>query len=188
MWISEKVIKPELLICALSNTKYEILYTNHMIIFGFDPGYERCGVAAIKRDGGENLVFSDCLRTSSKDDFEKRLFKLGQEIEELFSSHRPQLVGVESVFFNTNQKTATNVAQVRGLIAYLAQKYGAQVYAHTPAEIKLAITGYGKSQKSQVQHMVKQLVRFEKKQALDDEYDAIAVALTCSAHHGNQVE
>ena len=88
------------------------------------------------------------------------------------------------LFFNKNQKTAMGVAQVRGILVYLAQSHDCQVYEFGPQEIKIAVTGYGKSDKSAVIDMVKRLIPSAPNKALDDEYDAIAVGITCLAHHG----
>ena len=76
------------------------------------------------------------------------------------------------------------VSQARGIIIYLAQKAGCRVYEFGPQEIKVAVTGYGKSDKSAVIDMVKRLVPSSPTKAHDDEYDAIAVGITCLAHHG----
>ena len=76
------------------------------------------------------------------------------------------------------------VAQARGILIYLAQVNGCTVYEFGPQEIKIAVTGYGKSDKNAIIDMVKRLVPEAPKAALDDEYDAIAVGITCLAHHG----
>ena len=66
---------------------------------------------------------------------------------------------------------------------YLARKYEISVREFGPQEVKVAVTGYGKSDKSAVFSMLMKLVRNMPKGALDDEYDAIAIAVTCLAHH-----
>jgi Holliday junction resolvasome RuvABC endonuclease subunit len=69
------------------------------------------------------------------------------------------------------------------MIIFLAQKAGCTIYEFGPQEIKVAVTGYGKSDKTAVIDMVKRLVRGVPEGALDDEYDAIAVGVTCLAHY-----
>jgi crossover junction endodeoxyribonuclease RuvC len=88
------------------------------------------------------------------------------------------------LFFNKNIKTAIAVAEVRGALIYLAKKHSLPIYEFGPQEIKVAVTGYGKSDKTAVFDMLKRLVPNLKTQALDDEYDAIATGITCLAHYG----
>ncbi len=116
---------------------------------------------------------------------EERLFVIGGEFKKLLAEHRPDLVGIETLFFNKNVKTAIGVAQARGIVMFLAKEFGATVCEFGPQEIKIAVTGYGKSDKNAVIDMVKRLVYEVPEKALDDEYDAIAVAITTLAHHRN---
>jgi crossover junction endodeoxyribonuclease RuvC len=93
-------------------------------------------------------------------------------------------MGIETLFFNKNVKTAIGVAQARGTLLYLAKQAGCTVYEFGPQEIKSAVTGYGKSDKQGVIDMIMRLVKNAPVKALDDEYDAIAVGVTCLATHG----
>jgi crossover junction endodeoxyribonuclease RuvC len=106
---------------------------------------------------------------------------LGEAVEVLIATHKPTSVALEEVFFEKNAKTAMQIAEVRGMLTYLAAKNGLQVEQYTPLEVKVAITGYGKSDKRAVAHMVERLVVLPKRKRLDDELDAIAVGLTCLA-------
>ena len=114
----------------------------------------------------------------------ERLFTLGNEFDDLLSTYTPDTLGIETIFFNKNPKTVIGVAEARGIIIYLAQTHGCKVYEFGPQEIKIAVTGYGKSDKAAVFDMVKRLVPTTPDTALDDEYDAIAVGITCLAHYG----
>lgn len=154
-----------------------------MKVLGVDPGYDRLGVAVIeKQDGKEALLYSSCVETSKDTELHDRLLILGNEFQKLLDTHSPDAVGVETLFFNKNVKTAIGVAQARGIIIYLAKKAGCTVYDFGPQEIKIAVTGYGKSDKNAVIDMVKRLVSNVPETALDDEYDAIAVGVTTLAH------
>lgn len=156
-----------------------------MRVLAIDPGYDRLGVAVMEYiDGKEHLIFSTCVLTDKKNDLPERLLTVGQAIEDLITSHSPDTVAIETLFFNKNIKTAIGVAQARGLIIYLAKKAGLTVYEFGPQEIKVAVTGYGNSDKSAVFAMVNRLVPAVPKGALDDEYDAIAVGITCLAQFG----
>ncbi len=155
-----------------------------MIIIGIDPGYDRLGVAVIEKDTHskkERHLYSDCLQTLSTDCFEDRLLSIGKQLETIIEKFNPSEVALESLYFNTNQKTAINVAGVRGIILYIAKKYKINTTEYTPIQIKSAVGGSGRASKKEVEMMIQNLLTLPKKKRLDDEYDAIAVALTHSA-------
>jgi crossover junction endodeoxyribonuclease RuvC len=155
-----------------------------MKVLAIDPGYDRLGVAIMEHGtSGEVLIHSECILTDKTLDLNERLHTLGSAVEILLKEHKPDCVGIETLFFNKNIKTALGVAQARGIIIYLAQQAGCKVYEFGPQEIKIAVTGYGKSDKSAVIDMVKRLIPSAPEKALDDEYDAIAVGITTLAHH-----
>lgn len=154
-----------------------------MKVLAVDPGYDRLGVAVIeKQNGKESLIYSACIETDKQRALGVRIHDAGRVFADLLHEHQPDAVGIETLFFNKNQKTAIGVAQVRGVILYLAQEAGAQIFEFGPQEIKIATTGYGKSDKKAVIEMVKRLVQNTPESALDDEYDAIAVGVTTLAH------
>ncbi len=151
-------------------------------ILAFDPGFERLGVAVVeKQNGKETLLYSACLRTSASLSFHERLHILGSGAEKLIQEFTPHAVALEDVYFAKNAKTAMKIAEVRGMLAYIASKHHLPVYQYTPLQVKVAITGYGKSDKAAVALMIPRLVQLPKRARLDDELDAIAVGLTCIA-------
>ncbi len=155
-----------------------------MKVLALDPGYDRLGVAVIERgEKKETLLYSACIETDKKIDLVDRLFLVGTEVAKLIEEHTPDAVAIETLFFNKNIKTAIGVAQARGIIIFLAKKAGCAIYEFGPQEIKVAVTGYGKSDKSAVIDMVKRLIHNAPEKAHDDEYDAIAVGITALAHH-----
>jgi len=155
-----------------------------MKVLAIDPGYDRLGIAVLENSQkGEILHHSSCFETDKNTKLPDRLLALGAHIEELITTHSPTSVAIETLFFNKNITTAIGVAQARGVIMFLARKHNCTVYEFGPSEIKVAITGYGKSDKTAVIQMVKRLVKGSPESALDDEYDAIAVGVTCLAHH-----
>lgn len=154
-------------------------------ILATDPGFERLGVAVVEKINGKDiLVHSDCIRTSATLAFPLRLKVLGEAFEELVKKYKPKAVALEEVFFEKNAKTAMQIAEVRGMLTYLAARAGLVVHQYTPLEVKVAITGYGKSDKRAVAMMVERLVALPPKKRLDDELDAIAVGLTCLTSAG----
>ncbi len=151
-------------------------------ILACDPGFERLGIAVVEKvNGKDTLIHSDCVRTSAKLPFPERLRILGAAVEALIKEHKPDVVALEEVFFEKNAKTAMQVAAVMGMLTYIAAARGLEFYQYTPLEVKVAITGYGKSDKRAVAHMVERLVALPKRKRLDDELDAIAIGLTCLA-------
>jgi crossover junction endodeoxyribonuclease RuvC len=156
-----------------------------MRVLAIDPGYDRLGVAVMELiEGKEKLLFSTCLETSRTDALPERLLTLGQGISKLIAEYKPDTVAIETLFFNKNIKTAIGVAQARGMLLYLAKVAGCAVYEFGPQEIKVAVTGYGNAGKEAVYSMVTRLVPDVPTNALDDEYDAIAVGITCLAQYG----
>jgi crossover junction endodeoxyribonuclease RuvC len=154
-----------------------------MKVLGIDPGYERLGIAVLEKSekGKDSLLYSNCFITSSKESFGERLLKIGDEVERIIKKYNPNVLATEQLYFNTNQKTAMNVAEVRGVINYVSQKNNLSFFEYSPLQIKNAVSGYGRSTKDQVAKMVPRLIEIRKEIKLDDEYDAIAVGLTCLA-------
>jgi crossover junction endodeoxyribonuclease RuvC len=156
-----------------------------MKILGIDPGYDRLGIAIIENGV---LIHSECFSTSSKDDFHKRLKEIGQRVNLIIEKFSPNVMAIESLFITKNHKTAMKVAEARGVISYEASLKNIQIHEYSPPQIKVAITGHGASDKTQIIKMIPLLLKIKAKKALDDEYDAIAIALTCQAHIGSKIK
>jgi len=153
-----------------------------MRILAVDPGYDRLGVCVIEGDrSNQNVIFSDCFETSSKDDFMSRLYAVGAYIEQTLIEYNCKGLAIESLFFAKNTKTALKVSEVRGAIIFAAKRNGLRVYEYTPNQIKVATTGYGNASKHDMYHMVYRLVSLDDKKRKDDEIDAIAIGITCFA-------
>jgi len=163
-----------------------------MRILGVDPGFERVGIAILEKNAGkpfdkaqgkEQVVFSECFKTSVKLEFAERLNLIGEEIKNIIKKYKPEVLSIETLFLTTNQKTVMHVAEARGVIIYEAIKAGLKIFEASPPQIKIATTGYGRADKKQITRMVQMLVNMDKKEKkLDDELDAIAIALTAFAH------
>lgn len=158
-----------------------------MRILGIDPGYERLGIAVVDEKTPQNnrdtIVYSECFHTPTSIPFHERLLLLGEKVRAVIEEYSPQALAIETLMFNTNQKTAIHVAEARGVVLYEGAAKKLDVYEFTPLQIKIAITGHGRSDKKQITEMVQRLVVVEKKKAEDDEYDAIACALTGMASY-----
>lgn len=155
-----------------------------MIILGIDPGYDRLGIAVLEKRarGRETVLYSDCFQTSPKEPIYARLMKIGAEVARIIETFEPDALAIETLFISKNKTTAMRVSEARGIILYEAAKSALAIYEYGPMEIKVAVASDGSSDKERVIKMIKMLVKLPDKKTHDDEYDAIAVALTCSAN------
>lgn len=150
-----------------------------MKIIGIDPGYGRVGWAILEGDVSKlKLVDCGCLETSSSDPLAKRLSSIYIHISELVKKYKPDEAAVEELYFFKNAKTVMGVGQARGVILLGFSRKNIPVFDYTPLEIKSAVAGYGRADKSQVQKMIKRLLNLDKIPSPDDVADACAVALT----------
>lgn len=151
-----------------------------MKTLAIDPGYDRCGIAVLEKDGSgkECLLYSECFETDRAQSLAERLASLGEHLEGLIALHQPTHLALEELFFSKNQKTAMGVAQAVGMITYLAVRGGLMVFTYKPQEVKIAVAGHGKADKRDVILMTERLLSLKKAIKHDDEYDAIAVGLT----------
>ena len=150
-----------------------------MRVFAIDPGFGRCGVAILeKTNGKERVIYSDCIETSPKLSFPERLSAVTKECTRLLHEHAPDTLALEKLYFSTNQKTAMQVAEVRGALIGMAARAGIPVAEYTPMQVKSAAAGWGGADKQQVVKMLHALIKIEKKITHDDEYDAIAIGIT----------
>jgi len=159
---------------------------NEIIILGIDPGYDRLGVAIIKKSQPrDEVLFSDCLQTNAKDEYADRLVSLGNELEKILGKWQPTESAIEKLYFTVNQKTAMKVAGAIGLISYLIKKRNIPLAEYTPLQIKSCVTGFGGANKNQITSLIPRLVKIDKTIKYDDEFDAIAVAITHSVLNKN---
>ncbi len=103
----------------------------------------------------------------------------------MITLHQPATMAVEELFFSRNTTTAIGTAQARGVAILSGARSGLPIYEYTPMQVKLAVAGYGKADKTQVQQMVRVLLCLEQVPRPDDAADALAVAI-CHAHSGNR--
>jgi crossover junction endodeoxyribonuclease RuvC len=153
-----------------------------MIVLGIDPGTARLGYGIVDRQGSRlAMVDYGCLETIDDRPLEQRLLLIHEGIDDLIQTYRPEAVGVERLFFNKNVRTATAVGQARGVVLLTAAQHGLPVLEYGPHEVKMAVTGYGRAPKDQVQRMVQLVLSMKELPRPDDAADALAVAV-CTAH------
>jgi crossover junction endodeoxyribonuclease RuvC len=148
-----------------------------MIILGIDPGIGRMGYAIVNNDGPTaKLLDCGCITTPAKTAEAQRLLEIKRDLDSIIKKWKPEVLCIESLFFATNAKTAMSVGQARGVAIVTAAEYGLQVIEMTPLQVKIAITGYGKAEKPQVQRMLLPIFGIKKIPKPDDAADAAAIA------------
>ena len=155
-----------------------------MLILGIDPGYAIIGWGLIRFERGRYIpVDFGAITTEAGTPFNRRLEMIYDQLNELLDTHHPDVVAVEKLYFQTNAKTAIDVAQARGVTMLALQKHGVPVFEYTPLQVKSAVTGFGQAQKPQVMEMTKRLLRLKAVPKPDDTADALAIAI-CHAQYG----
>ena len=172
---------------TMKKSRKSIQMQENNLVLAIDPGFDRVGVALLKRGKKEEVLFSTCIITSPKQNHEDRLSHIGLSLKKIISQWSPDSLAIEKLFFNQNTTSAMKVAEARGVILYEATLGKLNIYEYSPQDIKIAVTGYGKASKGQVEAMVLKLVdvKDDKKKRLDDEMDAIALGITHLAHTRN---
>jgi len=155
-----------------------------MIILGIDPGLATVGFGIIKKvkDKKAEVIDYGCILTTPDLCPGDRLKIISNELNKLIKKYQPKIVAVENLFFFKNLKTAMPVSQAKGVILLTAAKKKIPVYEFTPLQVKMAITGYGKAEKKQVQKMIQTMLNLEEKtkdknKRRDDATDALGIAL-----------
>ena len=153
-----------------------------MLAMGIDPGNAICGYGFVELNGN-SLHGSGfgVIRTTPSMRRAERLKIIYERIDELIRERRPDIVGVEKLFFNRNVTTAMTVSEARGVILLAVENNAAPLLELTPLQVKQAVVGYGQATKEQVTYMTQRLLCLEKKPTPDDAADALAIAI-CSAH------
>jgi len=157
-------------------------------VLGIDCGSERTGYGVIESDGVDHrLIAAGVIRTDPKTPFEKRLLTIAEGLRRLIREHAPDAAAVEEVFYSANVKTALKLAQVRGVALLAIAEAGLELGDYSPLEVKSSVVGYGRAEKSQVQLMVRSLLRLREEIASEDANDALAVAVCHATHHRMRV-
>ncbi len=149
-----------------------------MRILGIDPGMAIVGYGLIEFDGEKLiLITSGSIQTNKDLSDSERLLEIFNDLSTLVNELKPDCASVENLFFFKNQKTVIPVAEARGVILMVLQKYKIPTYSYTPMEVKQVLTGYGRAEKKEVEQMVKISLGTDKLPKLDDTVDAIAIAI-----------
>ncbi len=159
-----------------------------MIIMGTDPGVAKLGYAFIetkKKTKTLKTIDYGCIITSPDISEGDRLKKINNELNKLINKYKPKNIAVENVYFFKNTKTVMRVSQAKGVVLLVAAKKKIPVYEFTPLQMKMAITGFGKADKKQVQKMIQVILKLKNPPKQDDAADALGIAI-CQALKINQ--
>ena len=149
-----------------------------MKILGIDPGMAIVGYGMIGVENDQiELLTSGSIQTDKKLDDSKRLLEIYNDLSQIVEKYKPDCASVEQLFFFKNQKTIIPVAEARGVILTVLEKYNIPAYSYTPMEVKQVLTGYGRADKKEVEQMVSIALGGQGLPKLDDTVDAIAIAI-----------
>ncbi|QIM16542.1 crossover junction endodeoxyribonuclease RuvC [Leucobacter insecticola] len=157
-----------------------------MRIIGIDPGLTRLGVGIVSTDAGRRVTFEhvEVMRSPADASTPARLLQLGSGIQRLLDGEKPDAIALERVFAQQNLPSVMGVAQISGVVMFLAEQRGIPVALYTPNEVKSQVTGYGAADKAQVTTMVTRLLRLGAPPKPADAADALALAITHAWHLG----
>ena len=149
---------------------------------GIDPGNAICGYGFVELNGNSlHGAGFGVIKTTPDMRRAERLHFLYEKLNAMICERRPDVVGVEKLFFSRNVTTAMTVSEARGVILLAVEMNKIPLIELTPLQVKQAVVGYGQATKEQVTYMTQRLLCLEKKPTPDDAADALAIAI-CSAH------
>ncbi|MDD5547916.1 MAG: crossover junction endodeoxyribonuclease RuvC [Candidatus Pacebacteria bacterium] len=154
-----------------------------MIILGIDPGSTRIGYGVILSKNGLSLIDYGTIEIKRKESG-KLILEAAQKLSSLIKKYKPEIVGIEKLFFLKNVKTGIEVAQTRGALMLEIAKQNIPTKEYSPSEIKLTVAGYGLADKKAISKMVAISLNLKASElkGYDDATDALAVAITTAAH------
>ena len=152
-----------------------------MRILGIDPGSLITGYGLIEMEGSKLLhICHGVIRSPAKKDMSEKLLKIFQELSKIIEQHSPQALAVEKVFVAKNAAAALKLGHARGVVLLAGAQHQLPVFEYSALQVKSAVVGYGKADKTQVQHMTRTLLNLSAT-AQPDASDALAVAI-CHGH------
>lgn len=150
-----------------------------MRVIGIDPGIEKTGFGVVDIAGSRITVHDvGCIFTERGMPVSARLHVLATDLRQIIRQWKPEVAGIEQIFFSRNVKTAMTVSHARGVIIEVMEEHGVPILEFNPGEIKSAITGDARADKLQMRKMLHCTFGMQIKN--DDAGDALACAV-CTA-------
>ena len=148
-----------------------------MKVIGIDPGSKCCGYGVLEVRGGDiKHLASGSIAPGANFPFYQRLKAIYDSLLIVIGEHSPDIMSVEDIFFAKNAKSAIKLGEARGVALLAASNSGIPVCEYTPTKVKLAITGRGRANKSEVQKMLSMILGISDFDT-EDASDALAIAL-----------
>ena len=158
-----------------------------MVILGIDPGLAIVGWGVLEYHKGAFRVMGyGSIQTKAGLPVEERIKQIYESMNIIIDKYKPEVMAIEELFWNTNQKTGITVAEARGTILLAAHQKKLEIFEYTPLQVKQAVVGYGRAEKRQVIAMVTSILKLPKPPKPDDTADALAIAI-CQGHAGSNV-
>ena len=158
-----------------------------MRIIGIDPGIAIVGFGIIDTNGQKMTAISyGAIKTPAHTPIGERLVLIQNSLNKLLETYKPDIAGVEEIFFSKNVKTAITVSHARGVMVYCMEKFNIPIFNYSPTAVKSAILGYGNAEKKQIQFMTKEILKLKSIPKPDDVADALAIAI-CH-HHSHSLQ
>ena len=149
-----------------------------MRIIGIDPGLARVGYGIIDEiEGKKKMLDCGIIETHSTKKEEDRLLEISKDLSLIIKKWSPKTAAVEKFFFYRSSSTIS-VVQARGVIIMTLAMHNLSIQEFAPMQIKLAVTGYGHSDKNEVLSSVMNELNITSPPKPDDAADALAIALT----------
>ncbi len=151
-------------------------------VLGIDPGSQRTGFGVLDATGSRlTYVASGVIRTSQAD-FATRLCEIFRCMQSIVTQYQPHEIAIEKVFVNRNPDSALKLGQARGAAICGTAEAKADIYEYATRQIKQAVVGCGSAEKSQVQMMMRSILKLDRPVGADAA-DALAAAV-CHALRG----
>lgn len=155
-----------------------------MLILGIDPGTARLGFGLVETNGKADsklkFIAAGCLETKKETPVGERLWYLQEEIGKIIVKYSPDVLAIEQLFFGINSQTAMAVGQARGVSLAIAAKHKIPIFEYQGLSVKFTLTGFGRSDKKQMQESVRKYLKMRKIIKPDDAADGLAIAIM---HH-----
>ena len=148
-----------------------------MLTLGIDPGLERIGYGAIRREGSRYQVIEYGLIETPRIGLPDRLRLAHEQMLELIERVNPDVLATERLLFAVNKKTAMDVSKALGVVLLASSQKGLPWFEYAATQVKLSAVGVGNASKKQVQYMVMKLLGLKETPKPDDVADALAIAL-----------
>ncbi len=154
-----------------------------MRILGIDPGSGSTGYGIIDTDGLKHkAVLYGAISPGARRPFPQRLHQIHADLTNILATEPADVMAIENVFHAANVQSALKLGHARGVALLVAAERGMDVFEYSALEIKRAVVGYGRAEKTQIQKMVRMLLDLPEIPSPDDAADALAVAIC----HANQ--